>query len=181
MTLIANHYRIPHRVWSLWSVNQWLNLSEQIVATLGSFGRIAIQKLLYFLSVRDVPMRFRFRIYHYGPLCDDLAGTLDWLQADEIVCDDSTELRVFEIYIGTELAPEIKSRFQAELDVYQQTIRSVAHAMGSMDSPNAGIGGDLDFSFRWVHARGGRGPWKDDAIEKFKEIKRDKFGDVEDF
>lgn len=33
----------------------------------------------------------------------------------------------------------------------------------------------LDFCFRWVRARGGTGPWREATIDKFLQIKKDKF------
>jgi hypothetical protein len=143
----------------------------------GSYlGRTAIQKLVYFLHVLDVPMKFKFRIHHYGPFCDELAGTLDWLQADDIVVDDSTQPRYSDFTPGKNWS-EVKTRFGAELDQFQGTIDSVANALGSMDAATLELIATIDFSYRWVHARGGCGPWKDRAEAKFKEIKGTKFTD----
>jgi len=33
----------------------------------------------------------------------------------------------------------------------------------------------LDFAYRWVKASGGSGPWKDRAVTRFIEIKKEKF------
>ena len=52
-------------------------------------GRTAIQKLVYFMHVLGVPMRYNFEIHHFGPFCSDITSDLDWLMADEIVVNDS--------------------------------------------------------------------------------------------
>jgi uncharacterized protein YwgA len=48
----------------------------------GYLGRTAIQKIVYFLQVLDVPMRYRFEVCHYGPFCTTILGDLEWLMAD---------------------------------------------------------------------------------------------------
>lgn len=141
-------------------------------------GRTAIQKLVYFLNVLEVPMEFRFRIHHFGPYCDELAGAIDWLQADDIVVDESQTSRYSSFRPGVNWS-ELKSRFQPQLDQWSETIRSVAKALGSMDPATLELIATLDYSFRWVQARGGNGPWRDQTIAKFKEIKGDKFADDE--
>ena len=75
--------------------------------------------------------------------------------------------------------PEVKSSYQSQLTQYQDTIKSVADALGSMDPETLELIATLDFSYRWVHARGGDGPWRESTIQKFKEIKGSKFSDEE--
>lgn len=141
-------------------------------------GRTAIQKLMYFLNVAGVPMQFRFRIYHYGPFCDEVASALDWLQADEIVEDRSPEPRYSNFATGANW-PEVKARFQKELAEYEETIRSITSALGAMEPRTLELIATLDFSFRWVRARGGSGPWREKTIVKFKQIKGERFEDDE--
>lgn len=145
----------------------------------GSYlGRTALQKLVYFLHVLKVPMDFRFRIHHFGPFCDELAGTLDWLQADDIVVDESQQPRYSDFAASSNWA-EVQTQYSEELSQHQSTIDSVAKAMGKLDPRTLELIATLDFSYRWVHARGGVGPWKDRTVVKFKELKGVKFSDVE--
>ena len=44
----------------------------------GFLGRTAIQKIVYFLQVLGVPMRYRFEVFHYGPFCITILGDLEW-------------------------------------------------------------------------------------------------------
>jgi hypothetical protein len=48
-------------------------------------GRTAVQKILYFLQVCGVPLRYRFDVYHYGPFCSGVFNDIDWLTIMEIV------------------------------------------------------------------------------------------------
>ncbi|PHS14509.1 MAG: hypothetical protein COA78_05795 [Blastopirellula sp.] len=141
-------------------------------------GRTAIQKLVYFLHVLEVPMSFKFRIHHFGPFCDELADTLDWLQADGVIEDQSSQSR-YSNFASSENWTELEEGHLDQLSAHQETIESVVNALGSMDSNTLELIATLDYSFRWVHACGGNGPWKQSAIEKFKAIKGNKFKDEE--
>src|SRR5713226_6861666 len=57
----------------------------------GYLGRTAIQKIVYFLQVLNVPMRYRFEVFHYGPFCSTILGDLEWLMADDVIADISPD------------------------------------------------------------------------------------------
>ena len=145
-------------------------------------GRTAIQKLVYFLHVLEVPMNFRFRIHHFGPYCDSLASAVDWLQADSVLVDEADQDR-YSNYNTGENFDEAVSEHSSKLDQYRETIEAVVKGMASLEPAELEIAATLDYSFRWVRARGKQGPWKDETIKKFKEIKKDKFSDskIEDW
>lgn len=141
-------------------------------------GRTAIQKLVYFLQVLEVPMSFNFRIHHFGPYCDDLVSTLDWLQADNIVEDKSNQPKYSDFATDSNW-DELKGCYSDRLEQHQPTIETIVSAMGSMDPSTLELIATLHFSFRWVHARGKPGPWKAESIARFKQIKDNKFADSE--
>lgn len=140
-------------------------------------GRTAIQKLVYFLHVLDVPMNFRFRIHQFGPYSDALVSTVDWLQADSVIVDGASGPS-YSNYVVGENFQEVISRYADRLAEHSSTISAVVSAMASLDPRELEVAATLDYAFRWVKARGGEGPWKDDTIKKFKEIKKDKFTDA---
>ncbi len=140
-------------------------------------GRTAIQKLVYFLHVLDVPMKYKFRIHHFGPFCDELASAVDWLQADGVVVDDADKPKYSNYAPGPNYA-EVVSSHIAELENHRETIDAVVSAMASLKPDELEIAATLDYSFRWVKARGDDGPWKNATIKKFKEIKKSKFEDA---
>ncbi len=47
--------------------------------------------------------------------------------------------------------------------------------MGDLDPNTLELLATLHFCFRWVKASGGNGPWKTLTIEKFKNIKKERF------
>ncbi len=141
-------------------------------------GRTAIQKMIYFLKVMRVPMRFNFRIHHYGPFCDEIASSLDWLQADHIIKDQATSERYSDFTADTNWA-ELRQRYDVQLSEHYETICSIVKILAPLEPRNLELIATLDFSYRWIRARGGSGPWKDATITKFKEIKKDRFSDQE--
>jgi hypothetical protein len=143
-------------------------------------GRTAIQKLLYFMKVLGVPMRYTFDIHHYGPFCQSVMSDVEWLITDDVVEDRSQEER-YSNYRPGPTWPDLADQYSERLNEHQDVINSICDALSDMSPDTLELIATLDFSFRWVRARGGQGPWREAATEKFKEIKKDKFddGDVE--
>lgn len=139
-------------------------------------GRTAIQKLLYFMSALGVPMRYRFDIHHYGPFCPNVMHDVDWLVADAVIEDRSQEAR-YSNYKPSQGWAELSEQYKEKLDEYRDKIADVCNALSDLSPETLELIATLDFSYRWVRARGGAGPWKDAAVTKFKSIKKDKFTD----
>lgn len=140
-----------------------------------ALGRTTIQKLLYFMNVLGVPMGYDFEIYHYGPFCSSIFSDVEWLMADDIINDESSDERYSNYRPGPNW-PTLQQSFRDKLQGHESTIKDVVRAMSDMSPKTLELIATLDFCFRWVRARGGTGPWKDAAIEKFLHIKKDKFG-----
>ena len=141
-------------------------------------GRTAIQKLLYFMNVLGVPMEYTFDIHHYGPFCQSIMSDVEWLLTDDVITDTSQESR-YSNYKPGQTWPELAEQYSKKLHKYREIIDSVCDALGDLSPETLELIATLDFSFRWVRARGGSGPWRQTAIKKFKDIKKDKFDDDE--
>jgi len=48
-------------------------------------GKIQLQKIIYFLQESDIPLKYNYEIYHYGPYCFELAGNLDSLNSSGVL------------------------------------------------------------------------------------------------
>jgi uncharacterized protein YwgA len=142
-------------------------------------GRTAIQKLLYFMNVSGVPMEYSFDIHHYGPFCASVMHDVEWLFADEVIEDQSQDESRYSNYKPGPGWSELAEQYKDSLAEHQDIVTSVCDALGDMSPETLELISTLDFSYRWVHARGGQGPWRQLAIEKFKSIKKDKFPDDE--
>lgn len=141
-------------------------------------GRTALQKLLYFMKVLGVPMRYTFEIHHFGPFCQNVRNDVDWLLADDVLTDQSQDQR-YSNYRPDKGWAELESQFAGELGRHQHVVNDVCNALSDMSPNTLELIATLDFSFRWVKARGGQGPWREAAVEKFKSIKKEKFSNAE--
>ncbi|WP_254509741.1 hypothetical protein [Anatilimnocola floriformis] len=141
-------------------------------------GRTAIQKILYFLNVLGVPMRYDFDIYHYGPFCSSIMADVDWLIADNVITDGSSQGKYSDYRPGP-ASEELLDKFDSKISEHLPTIQNVVEALGEMSPGDLELIATLDFCYRWVSARGGKGPWKAETVKKFKSIKKDKFTNEE--
>jgi uncharacterized protein YwgA len=141
-------------------------------------GRTAIQKLLYFMNVLGVPMKYTFDIHHYGPFCQSVMSDVEWLLTDDVIADTSQDSRYSNYKPGAGWT-ELEVQYDDKLTEYRHIINDVCDALSDMSPETLELIATLDFSFRWVRARGGDGPWRQAAIEKFKRIKKNKFEDDE--
>jgi uncharacterized protein len=139
-------------------------------------GRTAIQKLLYFMKVLDVPMEYTFDIHHYGPFCQSVMSDVEWLMADDVIKDASSESRYSNYKPGPSW-PDLEAKYLRKIEQYKHIIDEVCKALSDLSPDTLELIATLDFSFRWVRARGGGGPWRTSAIQKFRQIKNDKFDD----
>jgi len=98
-----------------------------------SLGRIAVQKLVYFLKVMDVPMNYKFDVHHYGPYCQDIASDIEWLIADNIVTDERHTLPGNSSSYKTASEFETLSlQFSEKLKGYQPVINSICEALSDL-------------------------------------------------
>ena len=147
-----------------------------------TLGRTAIQKLIYFIRVLGVPMKYDFRIHHFGPFCDSIPAAMDWLKAGDVIedvsfTDKSSNYRIGSTEEGQATLKSIFDEFQTELSEHESTIRTVVQSMVALSPEELEIVATLDFCYRWVRAQGGTGMWKQKTIDKFKSVKKDKFVD----
>ncbi|MCK4720934.1 hypothetical protein KAU08_09750 [bacterium] len=143
-------------------------------------GRTALQKILYFLKVAEVPMSYRFSIHHYGPFCSEILRDLDILQADRVITNESNPPDQYN-YAPSSSADELMSLHPSFLKQYKDNIRNVVNALIPLDTRSLELIATIDYVYRWIRATGVKGPWKKRVIRRFQKIKKGKFGgpDVE--
>src|SRR5260370_38492954 len=118
----------------------------------GYLGSTAIQKIVYFLQVLDVPMRYRFEVYHYGPFCASILGDLEWLLADEAIADSSTDPTTYSKYTPGPSCNELISNHSAKLKKYQDTLTSTVKALLPLKPDHLELVATLDYAFRELKA-----------------------------
>src|SRR5438270_2170265 len=141
----------------------------------GYLGRTALQKILYFLQISGVPMRYRFDIYHYGPYCDRISRDVEWLVADGVLKDASSSPEKYSNYRPAEAADELLRLHATALQAHQETIHKVVQTLLPLRPDHLELLATLDYLYRQIKAGGGHGPWKERVINRFMEVKKDKF------
>jgi uncharacterized protein YwgA len=141
----------------------------------GYLGRTALQKILYFLQISGVPMRYRFDIYHYGPYCDRVTRDVELLLADDVLKDTSPSPEKYSNYRPGTSAEELVRSHASALEPHRETINKVVRSLLPLQPEHLELMATLDYLFRQLKAGGGRGPWKERVIAHFMEVKKDKF------
>ncbi len=145
----------------------------------GYLGRTAIQKILYFLQVLNVPMRYRFDLYHYGPFCMSILGDLDWLIADDVIADSSSDRGKYSKYTPSAACDELIARHGAKLDEYDKTVKTTVEALVPLKPDHLELIATLDYCFREAKATAGKKPARQNVIARFREFKGNKFQDAD--
>jgi uncharacterized protein YwgA len=137
-------------------------------------GRTAIQKIIYFLQVAGVPMRYSFDIYHYGPYCGRVSNDVESLVVDGIIKDDSTSPEKYSNYVPDSSLVDLLN-LHPDLKSYMPVIESVVKSLLPLSPNRLELIATLDFLYRQIKAGGGNGPWKTRVIDKFIQVKKEKF------
>ena len=138
-------------------------------------GRTAIQKILYFLQVGGVPMRYRFDIYHYGPYCDRITRDVDLLIADDVLKDASANSTRYSNYQASTSAGELLDRFAEDILEYKSEIEKIVKSLLPLEPTHLELLATLDYLYRQENAAGGSESLKAKVIERFIKVKKDKF------
>ncbi len=145
----------------------------------GYLGRTAIQKIVYFLQVLKVPMRYGFEVCHYGPFCTTILGDLEWLIADEVITDSSPNPDKYSKYTPGPACDELIAKHAAKLAVCQDTVKSTVKALLPLRPDHLELIATLDYAFREMKATLGKNPPKKTVLARFREFKGEKFKEKE--
>jgi len=146
-------------------------------------GRTAIQKLVYFAKTLGVPIPCSFEIYTYGPYSDSVTFSVDSMLADDVLKDISNSPQKYSDYRLGDNADEILNAYQPLIAPYQRTIDSVVQSLGSFEPKELELVATLHFIHHRMKQILRRDPSREQVLEEFRRIKKDKFGgqEVESF
>jgi uncharacterized protein YwgA len=144
----------------------------------GYLGRTAIQKILYFLQALDVPMRYRFDVYHYGPFCNNILGDIEWLMADDVIVDSSNKPGKYSRYTPGSACEELIDMHADKIRDYREKIKNTVQALLPLEPDHLELIATLDYAFREKKATFGGKPPKDVVISRFREFKGTKFSEM---
>jgi hypothetical protein len=157
-----------------------LNISQAILVEVirrcdvayHQIGRTALQKILYFLGVRGVPLEYRFDLYHYGPFCQDIlydAGLLESLGAIE---DSKSGYNGGSKYeAGANLETLLKEH-QEIIEKHSSTIDEVIALLAELDATSLEVVATIDYFYRYVSAMELPEPRKEEVLKRFFEAKK---------
>ncbi|RYZ88870.1 MAG: hypothetical protein EOP06_10210, partial [Proteobacteria bacterium] len=97
----------------------------------GGIGRTALQKIVYFLKVLEVPMRYRFDIYTYGPFCASILTDTEWLEADEAIVDLSENQGKASSYSPGERVDELLELHRDFLNEHKKLVENVVKGLAT--------------------------------------------------
>jgi len=146
----------------------------------GFLGRTALQKIMYFLVRKGVPLPYGFEIYHYGPFCSEIYHDVECLQAEGVVRDKGPSEKYWNYAPGPRM-DELIGQFEGELEPFQEPIREVVNLFADMRPEVLELIATLDYLYQDEQARRGKPPAKAFVVDRFVAVKREKFprADVE--
>jgi len=142
-------------------------------------GRTTLQKVLYFLQVCDVPVRYKFDVHHYGPFCAEVLHDTEWLAALEVIEDRSDDPGRRSEYHVTNSGMDRVSEFTEILKENEDTIKSVVSVLVPIGVDELELIATLHYAYREMRASMSGEPTRKSVVDRFKVFKKEKFDSKE--
>ena len=140
----------------------------------GYLGRTALQKLAYFSRELGAPIPCSFEIYTYGPYSDTITFTVDSLQADDVLTDES-QLSKYSNYKLGPRANEFFSKWDRAIEDYLPIVDSVVEAFAGFSPHDLELIATLHFVAQRQRTILRAAPPRESVVAEFRQIKKDKF------
>ena len=137
-------------------------------------GRTALQKLAYFSRELGAPIPCSFEIYTYGPYSDTITFTVDSLQADDVLADQSQHSKYSNYKLGPR-ANEFFGEWDRAIEDHMPIIDTVVEAFGGFSPQDLELIATLHFVAQRQRAIQRAAPTKESVVTEFRQIKKDKF------
>jgi uncharacterized protein len=137
-------------------------------------GRKALHKLAYFSKELGAAIPCSFEIYTYGPYSDTLTFTVDSLQADDVLTDESSDSKYYNYRLGasaTEFFREWDPAIERDLSI----IDDVVQTLGGFTPNELELIATLHFVAQRQRFIRRMTPSRDTVVAEFRDIKKDKF------
>jgi uncharacterized protein YwgA len=152
---------------------------ERYVGGRNYLGRTAIQKLVYFVKALGAPIPCSFEIYTYGPYSDSVTVSMDSMLADDVLKDTSNDPKKYSNYRLGANANEIFEAYRSLIDPYGRIIDAVVQSLGNFKPPELELVATLHFVYHRLKQILRKDPSKDQVVEEFRRVKKDKFAQAE--
>jgi uncharacterized protein YwgA len=155
---------------------------DELECSRGYLGRTALQKIMYFLQVFGVPMRYRFDVHHYGPFCSQILSDVDWLTVTDVIHDNSSAPDRYSNYRIANDGEALIDEFSNALNSYRETVHDIVSALAPWDPDRLELLSTLHYAYRELSVSLQRSPRRKELISRFCEFKPDRFdaSDIDD-
>ena len=142
----------------------------------GYLGRTALQKIMYFLVRRGVPLPYRFEIYNYGPFCSDIYYDVECLEADHVVVNRAKNAggRYWNYAPGDNIEDLLQEHYEL-LARYNGVVDEVAIIFADLSPQALELIATLDYLYQDERAKQGRSPDKTSVVDRFEQVKGEKY------
>lgn len=140
-------------------------------------GRTAMQKLAYFSQALGVPIPCSFEIYNFGPYSDAVTFSVESMLADDILQDISSNEK-YSNYRLKPSAPQFEKPILNSVYQHRKKIHDVVKALGKFGPAQLELIATLHFIATKMKSLG-QPPIKQDVLEQFVRVKKDKFSEAE--
>jgi uncharacterized protein YwgA len=129
-------------------------------------GRVALQRIIYFMKALGVEMDYQFDIHHYGPFSDDVSRDTRDLVSLGVLEDAPSESQPTSSYrLGAQADAAIKLH-QARVDEARPLVQALLDELMPLTPQRLELIMTLHYAFRVLKAGASR-PTSDAVIERF--------------
>ncbi len=137
-------------------------------------GRTIIQKVVYFLKAKGIPINYDFEIYRYGPYSQELYYRMDDLIVDNIIKDVSKRKDRSE-YISSDEIDVLIDNFKSELEHLTEDIDLIVQVFNNIEPSLLELLSTIHYlqtSFTKYYKKA---PSREIVVNKVLELKKTKF------
>lgn len=140
-------------------------------------GRTILQKLCYFAKASDVPLPFKFEIYHYGPFSVEIFEVGEGLTIDEVVTDSSADRGQSDYAPGPKCEGLLDS-FAKDIGRYVTKLDSVADTFSLLGPSEMELVSTIHYIHNSLKQWNKQAASKQEVVDKVCEIKGSKFSRI---
>lgn len=139
-----------------------------------SLGRTILQKLCYFAKASDVPLPFRFEIYHYGPFSQEIFDVTDNLQLYRVIDDLSVDPGRSDYVPGRDIE-RFLNEYDDVLGRYKTRLDDVVATFDELDPSQMELVSTIHYMHTSHREWFKRSPDKSSVVSSVLNVKGDKF------
>jgi len=137
-------------------------------------GRTIIQKVVYFLKAKGLPISYSFEIYRYGPYSQELYYRMDDLIVDNIIKDVSDRKDRSEYIPGDEIDNLINT-FKPKIEPLTKDIDLIVQVFNNMGPGLLELLSTIHYLQTSFTKHYKESPSKETVVNKVLELKKSKF------